>query len=199
MRPTITARTVLVTLAMTAGSIAAFAQEHGGSDEQPHSAFPPFDPRTFGSTLFWLLVVFLTLYWLMSRIALPRVSNTIEKRNETIAADLDRASLMQKKAEEAGVAYQSALSKARSNAVAIGQQAKDKAAAEAAERRKATEQEVATRIAAAEQQIATTKQAAMGNVEAIATDAAASIVEHLSGVAPSPDQVREAVRRAVAG
>jgi len=201
MRPTVTARAALAALVFLAGPVVALAEDaaHGGSDEQPHSAFPPFDPHTFGSTLFWLVVVFGVLYWLMSRIALPRVGETIQKRDETIAADLDRASLMQKKAEEAGEAYQAALAKARANAVAIGQRAKDEASAKAAERRKATEQEVSSRIAAAEQQIAATKLAAMGNVEAIASDAAASIVQHLSGISPSESEVREAVRQAIAG
>ena len=90
-----------------------------------------------------------------------------------------------------------ALSKAKANANSIGQQAKDKASAEAAERRKAVEGDVATRIAAAEEQIAATKAAAMGNVEGIALDAAASIVERLTGIAPSSADVKQAVAQSI--
>ena len=192
-------RIALVLGALASSGFGAFAQEaHGGTEAgESHSAFPPFDPATFGSTLFWLFIVFVTLYWLMSRIALPRVASTIEKRNATITGDLDRAAIMQKKAEDAGAAYAAALAKAKANANSIGQQAKDKASAEAADRRKAVEGDVATRIAAAEEQIAATKAAAMGNVEGIALDAAASIVERLTGIAPSSADVKQAVAQSI--
>lgn len=178
---------------------AGLAQEaHEGGGES-HSAFPPFDPATFGSTLFWLLVTFVTLYWLMSRVALPRVGGIIEHRNAAIATDLEKADVMQKKAEEAGNAYTAALTKAKANAVAIGQQAKDAASAAATERRKAVEADVATKIATAEQQIAAMKASAMTNVSTIATEAAAAIVERLTGVAPSEADVRKAVSDTLAG
>ena len=187
-------------LVLLGSSVAVLAQEahDAGEAGEGHSAFPPFDPATFGSTLFWLFIVFVTLYWLMSRIALPRVGATIEKRNATINSDLDRAALMQRKAEDAGAAYTAALAKAKANAVSIGQQAKDKASAEAAERRKTIESDVAKRIAAAEEQIAATKASAMTNVASIAKDAAASIVEHLTGVAPSSQDVSQAVEKSIA-
>lgn len=189
---------LLALLSSVALSGASLAQEaHEGAGES-HSAFPPFDPATFGSTLFWLLVTFLTLYWLMSRVALPRVGGIIEHRNTAIATDLERADAMQKKAEEAGNAYTAALAKAKANAVAIGQQAKDAASAAAAERRKAVEAEVAAKIATAEQQIAAMKASAMTNVSTIATEAATAIVERLTGVAPSEADVRQAVSQTIA-
>ena len=36
---------------------------------------PQFDPSTFGPQLFWLLVTFVTLYLLMSRLVLPRITD----------------------------------------------------------------------------------------------------------------------------
>ena len=41
------------------------ASEHGGG-------FPPFQKETFASQLVWLVLVFVALYLLMSRIALPQ-------------------------------------------------------------------------------------------------------------------------------
>ena len=178
---------------------AALAEDAHGSTEEAQSAFPPFDPATFGSTLFWLLLTFLTLYWLMSRVALPRVGGIIEHRNATIETDLEKAALMQKKAEDAGAAYTAALAKAKANAATIGQQAKDAASAAAADRRKSVEADVAAKIAAAEEQIATMKASAMTNVSSIATEAASAIVEHLTGTAPSGGDVQKAVSETLAG
>ena len=193
-----TALLVAVFPAFAFARVAQAQEAHEGTGES-QSAFPPFDPATFGSTLFWLLVTFVTLYWLMSRIALPRVGGIIEHRNATIGADLEIADAMQKKAEAAGAAYTTALSKARANAVTIGQQAKDAASAAATERRKAVEAEVASKIATAEQQIATMKASAMTSVAGIATDAAGAIVERLIGVAPSESDVHKAIADTLAG
>ncbi len=171
----------------------AFAEDaHGGG-----SAFPPFDTTTFASTLFWLVITFSVLYWLMSRVALPRVSGIIEDRNATIARDLDQAAALQKNAEDAGTAYEAALAKAKANAVAIGQQAKDEATAAATTSRKSVEAEVSAKIAAAEATIAATKLAAMGNVSSIATDTAAAIVERISGVAPAKADIAKAIAAVV--
>src|SRR5690606_27801834 len=66
------------------GEAAAAAAEHGG-------AFPPFDPTFFPSQLLWLAVTFGALYWLSSRVLLPRLSGIIEDRRDRIADDLAEA------------------------------------------------------------------------------------------------------------
>jgi F-type H+-transporting ATPase subunit b len=174
-------------------SSVSHAAGSGGAPKGAGAAFPPFDTSTFVPTLFWLFVVFVTLYWLMSRVALPRVSDTIEKRNAIITRDVDQAIALQKKAEDAGTAYEAALSKAKANALSIGQQAKDEAAIQAAARRKQVEVDMAVKIAAAEANIAATKDKAMSNVSSIASDAAATIVQHLTGIAPNADTVSKAI------
>ena len=40
---------------------------------QPRRAFPPFASETFASQLLWFALAFGLLYWLMSRVALPRI------------------------------------------------------------------------------------------------------------------------------
>ena len=60
------------------------AAEHGGG-------LPQLDALTFPSQIFWLIVCFATLYYLLSKRALPRVGDILEARQERIAADLDRA------------------------------------------------------------------------------------------------------------
>jgi F-type H+-transporting ATPase subunit b len=69
---------------------------HEGT-EQPegHSgAFPPFETSTFASQILWLAIAFGLLYWLMSRLALPRVAGILEGRAGAIASDVKAAQAM---------------------------------------------------------------------------------------------------------
>ena len=43
--------------------------------------FPPFNKETFASQLVWLVIFFVALYVLMSRLALPRIGGIIEARS----------------------------------------------------------------------------------------------------------------------
>ena len=55
------------------------------------AAFPPFNPQTFASQLFWLVVTFVLLYAIMAKVALPRVGGIIANRQKHIADDCDYA------------------------------------------------------------------------------------------------------------
>jgi F-type H+-transporting ATPase subunit b len=163
------------------------------ADPAQSAAFPPFDASTFGGQLFWLAVVFVALYVLMSRLVLPRLTGIIEARETTLARDLDTAAAAKQRAEEAGRAYEASLSEARGRAQGLAQETRDTLAAQTDARRKALEAELAERIATSEATIAERKREAMGNVRAIAADAATAIVERLTGRAPAPQAVEAAL------
>jgi F-type H+-transporting ATPase subunit b len=180
------------------------ANEHDGhaaGTEVPGGAghsdvFPPFDTTHFSSQLVWLALTFGALYLLMSKVALPRVAGILENRQNAISGDLDRAALMQKQADDAGKAYEKTLADAKARAQAMGQEAAAKSAAESEAKRKALEAELNGKLAAAETQIAAAKAQAMSNVDGIAREAAAAIVQQLTGKAASPDAIAQAVAAA---
>ncbi len=157
------------------------------------NVFPPFDAHNFLPQLVWLVIIFGALYWLMSRIALPRVQEILDARRNRIAQDLDSARIMQGDAEAAGRAYEKTLSEAKARAQGLAQQTHDKLHAESEARRQSLEAELNQKLAEAEAKIAETKSRAMSNVEAIARDAATSIVQHITGATPSPEQLSAAL------
>ena len=59
---------------------------------------PQLDFSTFPSQIFWLAVIFVLLYLLMARVALPRVSAMIDARKARIEGDLERAAQMKTEA-----------------------------------------------------------------------------------------------------
>lgn len=167
-----------------------------GHEGGGHANFPPFDASTFPSQLLWLAITFGALYYVMSRIALPKVGAVIATRKARIAKDLDDAAAMQQRADAAAAAHEKTLADARLKAQGLAQEARDKLAAEAELKRKALEDELAAELVVAENQIAATRAQAMTNVEAIARDAAGAIVERILGRPADPNAVAAAVASA---
>src|SRR5947208_14815362 len=115
--------------AESAGSVEVPASEHG-------AGFPPFNSHTFASQLLWLALLFVALYVLMSRVALPRVGSILEARRRHIDADLAEAQRFQDPSDAAIAAHEPALAAARGRAPAVANAAPAQAAAAAAARRK---------------------------------------------------------------
>src|SRR5690606_10257775 len=115
--------------------------------EVPHEAveeglFPPFNPESFASQIVWLAITFGLFYLFLKRVARPRLAGIVETRSGKIASDLDQAAKMQEEADAAVAAYEQELAEARAGAMAIGQQARDAAEAEAYAARKKVEAEL---------------------------------------------------------
>jgi F-type H+-transporting ATPase subunit b len=160
--------------------------EHGGG-------FPPFQKETFASQLLWFALVFVALYLLMSRVALPRVSSILEHRRQRIEGDLAEAQGLKDQSDAAITAYEQALADARSRAQALANETRQRAAEQAEASRKVLDAKLNERIADAEKVIADKRAAAMLNVQDIAAEAAVAIVERLIGIAPAGQQIANAV------
>jgi F-type H+-transporting ATPase subunit b len=169
-------------------------EAHGGE----HSTFPPFDPATFGSQLFWLVILFGLLYILMSRIALPRVGAILEERSARIAGDLAEATRAKEASDAAIAAHEQALAEARQNAHGIALKARDAAKAEIGADRNRIESALNAKLAAAEGEIAKVKASALSEVDSIARDAVEAMVEALVGTKAGKAEIASAVQAAMA-
>jgi F-type H+-transporting ATPase subunit b len=184
------------------------AESHGGAKgaaahteaEGGHKApFPPFQKDTFASQLVSLVIVFAALYLIVSRIALPRVGGVLDERQNTIEGDLAEAQRLKDESDGALKAYESDLAQARSRAQAIGAETREKLNAASEAERKTLEERLSLKLAEAEKTIASTREAAMSNVRGIAADAAAAIVQRLTGIAPDGASVGQAVDASLKG
>ena len=184
------------------------AESHGGAKgttahteaEGGHKApFPPFQKDTFASQLVSLVIAFVALYVIVSRIALPRVGGVLDERQNTIEGDLAQAQKLKDESDGALKAYEAELAQARSRAQAIGAETREKLNAASEAERKRLEERLSLKLAEAEKTIASTREAAMRNVRGIAADAAAAIVQRLTGVVPDGGSVGQAVDASLKG
>jgi len=161
-------------------------------------AFPPFASESYASQLLWFAIAFGLLYYVMSRIALPRVAAVMENRSQRISADLAEAERLRAESEAAGAAYEKSLNDARAKSKAIAQEMREALTAESEAKRKALEAALNERIRASEETISARTAEAMASVRGISADTAVAIVERLIGQAPDRRTVEAALDRTLA-
>ena len=164
-----------------------------------HSAgMPQFDLSRFPGQIFWLGLTFLVLYWVMSKVALPRIGEVLEARANRIGGDLDRAAALKSEADQIKAAYEKALGESRNKAQETGRITEAALAKEAAERQAVLGNELAGRVRAAEDRITAAKKAARANLSGVAAEAAAMAVERVSGVKVSTSEAASAAQAVLA-
>jgi F-type H+-transporting ATPase subunit b len=146
-----------------------------------------------------LLIAFVALYLIVSRIALPRVGGVIDARQDAIDGDLAEAQNLKDQSDAALKSYEGELASARSRAQAIGAETREKLNAQSEAERKTLDEKLSVKLAEAEKTIASTRERAMGNVRGIAVDAASAIVQRLTGVQPDVQAVNGAVDASLKG
>ena len=172
---------------------------HTEADGGHKAPFPPFQKDTFASQLVSLLIAFVALYLIVSRIALPRVGSLLDERQNAIEGDLAEAQKLRDESDAALNAYENELAAARARAQAISSETREKLSAASEVERKKLEERLSHKLAEAEKTIAATREAAMKNVRGIAAEAAAAIVQQLTGVPPDDKSVRSAVDASLKG
>jgi F-type H+-transporting ATPase subunit b len=133
----------------------------------------------FGNQIFWLLLTLVVIFFILSRIALPRIAAILAERQGTITNDIAAAEDLKVKAVEAEKAYEKALADARSNAQAIVAEAKAEIKADLDKAIAKADAEIAARSAEGEKKIAGIRDSALDNVALIARDTAREIVAAL--------------------
>ncbi len=94
---------------------------------------PQFDPTWFPSQIFWLAVIFLAFYVVLSKLVLPKLGAAIEGREKQIEGDLARAGSLKGESDAMIATYEKALAESRAKAQAVPQRLADAAGLSAAE------------------------------------------------------------------
>ncbi|MCR8824978.1 F0F1 ATP synthase subunit B' [Pseudosulfitobacter koreensis] len=135
----------------------------------------------FGNQIFWLLIALVVIYFILSRIALPRISAILSERQGTITNDIAAAEDLKAKAHEAEAAYDQALVDARLEAGRIIDAAKADMKADLEAAMKKADAEIAVRTAEGEKAIAEIREGALAAVKDVAKDTAKEIVAAMGG------------------
>src|SRR5262249_35929666 len=154
----------------------------------PQLEFGDFPPQ-----LIWLAITFILLLILMSKVAMPRVANTIEQREVRIRGDLDRAERVKIDADAALAAYQKTMTDARAKAQGDLRPVQVEPAAESAKREAAFAQQLAQRTKTAEDSIAEARKRALTELRGVGAGVTGTLLGKVAGLNLPVAQVQAAV------
>lgn len=168
--------------------------------ETEHSTgMPQLDFTTFGSQIFWFLIALGVLYYMLSRIAIPRIAETLATRQEAIARDLEQAAELRDRAAEAEAAYDQALADARSKAQDIAAETRGEIRKELDAALAKADAEIAAKSAESEERIGEIREAALDNIREVSKETTAALVEAFLPGSSDAKAVKAAVEAQMKG
>ena len=152
-------------------TVSACVDSHGGA-----IGMPQLCPDWMGNQIFWLVITLVVIFFILSRIALPRIAAVLAERQGSITTDLAAAEDLKAKAVEAEEAYNKALADARAEAQNIVAAAKADIKADLDEATAKADAEIAAKAAEGEKKIAEIRASAMESVKEVAESTAQELV-----------------------
>jgi F-type H+-transporting ATPase subunit b len=167
------------------------AEGQGGMPQLNFADFPP--------QLIWLVIAFVILMILTSKLAMPRIASVLEQRDARIKGDLDRAERVKAEADAALAAYQKTMADARNKAQSELRQTQAEIVAETTKRETAFAQQLAQRAKAAEESIVQAKTRAVAELRGVGAQVTGNVLAKVAGMNLPPAQVQAAVDAAMTG
>jgi F-type H+-transporting ATPase subunit b len=153
---------------------------------------------TYASQIFWLLLTFGIVFVVIGLGMVPKIQATVDQRDLSVADDLAAAERARADADTVEAEWRAKENAIRAEAQRVLGEARQ-AAARATEATLASANErISAHLGVEEARIATASQAALAEIEAVAAEAAQTIVERLSGAQVTDADARQAVKAVLA-
>jgi len=181
-------------LCMVAFSVQRAMAETIEHAEHESGGLPQFDPTSFSSQIFWLAVVFGTLYFIFARKSLPAIANVLETREQKIQGDRDLAEQMKNEAVATLEGYEKSLGNARAESARISSDTTQSIKTRAEESLSAFQQKAEGKMADMETGLNDSKNQAMDEMNTIAAEIASAAAEKIVGISTDINQAKTVVK-----
>lgn len=149
----------------------------------------------YQSQWFWLLLVLAVIYFFVGRGIVPKVEATVDLRDAQIAADLAEAERLREEADATEEGWRAKINAAHAEAHELAHAAKDRSLRDTEKKVAAADKKLAGEADKAAAALDEARKDALGEIEAMAAEAAREIVAKLTGA----DVDAKTARTAVAG
>ncbi len=148
----------------------------------------------YASQLFWLAIVFGAVFLVVGLGMVPKIQGAVDARDHRIAADLQEAATARETADRLEEDYRASMDRSRADAMRVAAEAKASATKATEARVAEADRAMSGRLEEASARIGQARLAAQAEIETVAADAAAAMVQRVAGLTVDPATAHAAVQ-----
>ena len=142
---------------------------------------PQLNPEFWISQIFWLILIFSSLYIIIWKIFFPRIIDSIENRKSKIVNDLNETQKLKENAEKKLNEYNKIIENAKKEAKRIIEQNKKKLENDIKNKKQKFDEEIEKELMAIEKEIKILKKSSISNINKIAVETSSEVVKQIVG------------------
>jgi len=146
-----------------------------------NEGMPQLNPEFWISQIFWLTLVFGTLYVLLSKFILPKISNNLETRKSQIVENIEAAEKQREGSDQKIKDYKNIINEAKIEAKNIFNQAREKILKDINNKKEDLKKEIDEEIKKAEIEILDLKNKSPDKINTIAIETSADLIKQIIG------------------
>ena len=150
----------------------AFASEEG---------MPQLNPEFWISQIFWLTLIFGSLYVLLAKLILPKISNNLETRKSQIAENIEAAEKHREESDQKLKDYEKIVNDAKIEAKNMFNQAREQILRNINNKKESLEKEIDEEIIKAEKEILDLKEKSPEKINKIAIETSTDLIKQIIG------------------
>jgi len=145
------------------------------------AGMPQLDPEFWASQAFWLILIFASLYLIMSKIFIPKIKGSLDNRDNKIKDDLDDAKNLNILATKKQKEYELTIENAKKEVQKIIFENKNKLQLDIQVKKNNFDKEIESEINKAQKEMLNLKKNSINDIARIAQEIASLIIENISG------------------
>ena len=150
---------------------------------------PQLNPEFWASQIFWLILIFSSLYIIMWKIFLPKISDSIENRKSRIIGDLNETKKLKENAEKKLREYNKIIEDTKKEAKKIIEDNKKKLENDIKSKKQKFNEEIEKELKSVEKEIKSLKRSSISSINKIAAEVSSEVIKQLVGTSVNMSNV----------
>jgi F-type H+-transporting ATPase subunit b len=161
------------------------------------AGMPQLNPEFWAAQIFWLILTFSSLYLIIWKVFLPKITLSIENRKSRVVNDLDEAQKLKENAEKKLNEYNKIIEESKKEAKKIIEDSKKKLDRDIKNKKQQFNDEIEKELMAAEKEIKDLKKSSISNINNIAAETSAEIIKQIINIEVNKSSVSAIVNDVV--
>ena len=145
------------------------------------AGMPQLNPEFWAAQIFWLILTFSTLYLIIWKIFLPKITYTIENRKSRVVNDISEAQKLKENAEKKLKEYNKIIENSKTEAKKIVDDNRRKLEKDIETKKNKFNTEIEKELSVVEKEIIDLKRSSISSINKIAVETSSEIIRQIIG------------------